>query len=96
MKHFDWSDEKNEILQRAGRPSFEDVVAAIESGGILDRVAHPNAERYAHQKILYVTIDGYAYAVPLVEDGERVFLKTVFPDRKATKKYLGGKDEKEA
>lgn len=43
MKHFDWSDEKNEILQRAGRPSFEDVVAAIESGGILDRVAHPNA-----------------------------------------------------
>jgi hypothetical protein len=33
--------------------------------------------------------------VPFVEDDEVVFLKTIIPSRKMTKKYLGDKDENE-
>jgi len=34
-------------------------------------------------------IDGYAYLVPYVENEEEIFLKTIIPSRKATKRYLG-------
>jgi len=30
--------------------------------------------------------------VPYVENREEIFLKTIIPSRKATKKYLGGND----
>jgi len=29
--------------------------------------------------------------VPYTEDNEKIFLKTIIPNSKATKKYLGGK-----
>jgi len=32
----------------------------------------------------------YAYLVPFVEDSDKVFLKTIIPSKKATKKYLEG------
>jgi len=35
-----------------------------------------------------VEIDEYVYLVPFVEDEEKCFLKTIFPSRKMTKKYL--------
>jgi len=38
-----------------------------------------------------VRIEDYIYSVPFVEDNEKVFLKTIIPNRKATKKHLGGK-----
>lgn len=38
-----------------------------------------------------VKIADNVYSVPYVEDDEKIFLKTVIPNRKATKKYLGGK-----
>ena len=34
-------------------------------------------------------IDEYAYLVPYVETEEEIFLKTVIPSRKFTKRYLG-------
>ena len=68
---------------------FEDVVLKIEMGEILDILDHPNKERYPGQRIFVVEIEGYAYLVPFVETEEEVFLKTVIPSRKATKKYLG-------
>ena len=30
----------------------------------------------------------YAYIVPFVTDDEKIFLKTVYPSRSATKKYI--------
>ena len=42
------------------------------------------------QKMAIVEIDGYACLVPYVDDEEGVFLKTIIPSRKATKKYLRG------
>ena len=35
-----------------------------------------------------VEINHYVYLVPFVEAGEKIFMKTIIPSRKATKKYL--------
>ena len=74
--------------------SFEDVVFHIMTGDILETIDHPNQESYPGQKIHIVAIEEYVYLVPFVESEEEVFLKTVIPSRKATKKYLEAKDEK--
>lgn len=68
--------------------SFEDVQTAVEENKILEDKLHPNQKRYPNQKMLVVEIKGYAYLVPYVENGERLFLKTIIPSRKATRDYL--------
>ena len=45
-------------------------------------------ERYRGQKQLVVEVKGYAYLVPVVEQGEQMFLKTIIPSRKLTRWYL--------
>jgi hypothetical protein len=67
---------------------FEQMVVAIEAGGLLDVLAHPNPSKYPNQKVLVVASDGYAYLVPFVEQEDHFFLKTVIPSRKATRDYL--------
>jgi uncharacterized DUF497 family protein len=42
MKPFRWNPEKNEALTADRGISFESVVVAIESGGLLDILTHPN------------------------------------------------------
>lgn len=87
MKHYTWNPEKNNLLKKDRGVSFEDVVFHIEAGNEVDILEHPNKERYPNQKISVVLIEGYAHLVPFVElDGE-VFLKTIIPSRKATKRY---------
>jgi len=88
MKPFRWSPEKNEQLQLDRGISFENMVVAMESGGLLDILAHPNLAKYPNQKMLVVASDGYAYLVPFVEEDDHFFLKTVIPSRKATRDYL--------
>ncbi len=90
MKYYDWNDEKNELLKRLRGVSFEQVVLAIVSGDLIDRVKHPNPEKYPNQRVFLVKIEDYIYSVPYVEDDEKMFLKTIIPNSKATKKYLGG------
>lgn len=88
MKPFRWSPEKNEQLQLDRGISFENMVVAIESGSLLDILAHQNLAKYPKQKMLVVASDGYAYLVPFVEEDDHFFLKTVIPSRKATRDYL--------
>ena len=88
MKPFRWSPEKNEQLQLDRGISFENMVVAIESGGLLDILANPNLAKYPNQKMLVVASDGYAYLVPFVEEDDHFFLKKVIPSRKATRDYL--------
>lgn len=93
MKYFVWSPEKNEWLRRERGVSFEDVVFHIQAGDEVDLFEHPNQERYPGQKISVVRIEGYAYLVPFVECDEEIFLKTIIPSRKASRKYMGEYDE---
>jgi uncharacterized DUF497 family protein len=90
MKFFDWNDEKNEVLKKARGVSFEQVELAIASGDLVDRIKHHDPAKYPNQKVFLVRIEDYIYSVPYVEDKERIFLKTIIPNRKATKKYFGG------
>ena len=88
MKTFRWGAAKNERLKLDRGVSFERMVVAIEAGGVLDVLSHPNPTKYPRQKVLVVAIDGYACLVPFVEEEDHFFLKTVIPSRKATRDYL--------
>jgi len=64
--------------------------------GLGDVLEHPIKEQYSGKRIFVVNVEGYICLVPYVETEESVFLKTIIPSRKMTKKYLGGdKDETE-
>jgi hypothetical protein len=88
MKSWVWKPEKNERLKEMGRPSFEDVLEALENGGFRDVLMSSN---YPDQKILIVMIDDYAHAVPFKEIEEIFFLFTVYPSRAYQKQYGGKK-----
>jgi uncharacterized DUF497 family protein len=88
MKPFRWNPEKNETVKLQRGLSFESIVVAIESGGLLDIVVHPNQGKYPGQRILVVACDQYAYLVPFIEEDDYYFLKTIIPSRKATRDFL--------
>jgi hypothetical protein len=75
--------------------SFEEVVFHIEKKDVLDIVEHPNREKYKGQRIFIVNINNYAYLVPFIESEREIFLKTIIPSRKATRKYLRGQTKDE-
>ena len=89
MKFYSWNPDKNKLLQQERGISFEEIVFHIQSGDEIEIFDHPNQERYPNQKISAVVVEGYVYLVPFVETEEAIFLKTIIPSRKATKKYLG-------
>ena len=91
MKSINWDPDKNNKLIEERNVSFEDVVFFLQSDGLLDDLSHPNKEKYDHQRLFVIDIDGYVYLVPYVENDDELFLKTIIPSRKATKHYLGGK-----
>lgn len=85
--------QKGLKLKHERNISFDDVMFAMEHGGLLDIVPNPNQQKYPHQEAYIVEVNGYVYVVPYVtkEDGT-TFLKTIYPSRKWTKRYLGGSD----
>ena len=89
MRYFDWNPDKNASLKEQRGVTFEEIVFHILHGGLLDVLEHPNRKQYPGQRIFVVNVEGYVCLVPFVETKEKVFLKTIIPSRKMTKKYLG-------
>jgi len=89
MKPIVWDPAKNELLKTERGISFEEVVFHMQAGDILETYDHPNQARYPGQHIHEIVIEEYVYLVPFVESEEQVFLKTIIPSRKATKKHRG-------
>ena len=84
MKRIQWSQGKSlELIQRRG-VSFEELLNA-KFMGIEE---HP---KKSHQRYMIFEHKKYIWVVPYVVHGGGYFLKTAFPSRKHTKKYLGGK-----
>jgi hypothetical protein len=81
--------EKNELLKQSRGIGFEEIIAAIENGKVLDVYDHPDQQNYLGQKIYVVEALDYVYLVPFVRDEKGVFLKTIIPSRKAKKIYKG-------
>ena len=90
MNHYFWNSGKNEWLKESRKISFEEIVYALESGQLIAVVEHPRPERYPRQKLMLVGIRNYVYAVPFVKNGDNLFLKTIIPSRKFTRRFLGG------
>ena len=93
MKYFSWHPDKNDWLRANRNVSFEEIVFYIEKGQLLDIVEHPNQDKYPGQRMLIIDINNYAYLVPFIELDNEIFLITLIPSRKATRKYLKGKLE---
>lgn len=55
---------------------------------ILDILEQPNKTKYRDQKLYVINVDDYAYICPFEDRKEVRFLKTIFPSRKYTQKYL--------
>ncbi len=89
MKRFGWDPEKSERLKAERDISFEEIVFHIGWGDEVDIFDHPNQKRYPGQKVAVVIVQDYAYLMPFLESETEVFLKTIIPSRKATKRYLG-------
>jgi uncharacterized DUF497 family protein len=88
MKYFDWDENKNDKLKKIRNVSFEEIVLAISNDQLLDVLIHPNKEKYPNQKMFVVELFNYVYIIPFIEDENKYFLKTIYPSREATKKYL--------
>ncbi|MDF2529797.1 MAG: toxin [Gammaproteobacteria bacterium] len=85
---YDFSVDKNRQLIEQRNISFEQIIAAIEEGHLLDAVNHPNQEKYPGQEVFIVWVSGYVYMVPFVRKSQKeLFLKTIIPSRKARKRY---------
>ena len=69
---FEFSDRKNKLL--------------FKEKGVLKEFKHPNTKDYPHQQIFVIDIKGYTYSIPYVIDKDKIFLKTIYPNRK--KMYL--------
>ena len=88
MRHFNWDKEKNLKLKKLRGISFEEIVFYISNGAVIDVIENQNSGKYKNQLMFIIEIDSYAYIVPFVENDDEIFLKTIYPSRKATKEYL--------
>ena len=87
---FLWKDDKNDLLKQHRNISFEQIVLSIENRKVVDVFEHPNQEKYKGQIFILVESDSYIYVVPahISDSGEECHLKTIYPSRKFTEKYL--------
>lgn len=85
---YEYSAEKNQQLISERHISFDEIIAALNDGQLLDIAEHPNKNKYPNQKIYVVLVNSYVYLVPFVEKEKSIFLKTIFPSRKAKKQYI--------
>ncbi len=85
---YDWNPDKNEWLKKNRNISFEQIIFHLSQGDIWMVSDHPNQEKYPKQRIYFVVVENNVYLVPHIIKKDVIFLKTVFPSRKATKAFL--------
>jgi len=85
-----YDEEKNLKLKKEREITFEDIIAAINNGNLLDVIPHHNKKKYPDQMIMVIEIEDYIYLVPYIEKADSLILKTIFKSRKFTKIYLRG------
>ena len=85
-RDYAFDPQKNAWLIRERGISFEQVIVLIESSKLIQVLEHPNKERYSNQLLYEVDVDGYVHVVPVIRERRILFLKTIYPSRKATRK----------
>ncbi len=87
---FAYDPEKDAKLRMDRGIGFQEVIALIVSRELIAVREHHNADRYPNQLICEVCTGGYVYVVPIVVEGKKAFVKTIYPSRKATRKHKKG------
>jgi len=80
MAEFKWNVLKSERLKRTRGVSFEEIITAK----IIDIKDNPKKE---NQQMILFEYRNYIWLVSCVRDGDKLFLKTLYPSRKYTKLY---------
>jgi len=86
-----FNEEKNQLLKATRRIGFNEILEAIDNGGLLADIVNSSSDR-SGQRLYVVNINDYAYAVPYVVNNlkKEIFLKTAYPSRFLTRKYIKG------
>ncbi|MEK9179778.1 MAG: BrnT family toxin [Patescibacteria group bacterium] len=87
MESFDWDEQKNTKLKNERGISFELALGAILSDNLISVERNPSS-KHSNQFMYIIKMNNYCYLVPFVKHGKKIFLKTIIPSRKATKKYI--------
>ena len=83
MKKVLWNSKKDLELKRTRGVLFEELLNSRFIG--IEKHTTRN-----NQKLMLFEYKKYVWVVPYVEDDDYYFLKTAFPSRKHTTKYLRG------
>lgn len=83
---YEFGPEKNAWLIANRGIGFEQIIALIEAGKLLQILEHPDQVKYPGQLLYEVDVDGYVYVVPVTLRGTTRVLETIDPSRKATRK----------
>lgn len=82
-----WDENKNAVLKQKRGTSFEEIAGMILDGNYIDLVENPTRE---NQQYFILTIHDYTWEVPfLIDESEKIILKTAFPSRKYHQRYGG-------
>lgn len=65
----------------------------IEEGNVVAVIRGKG--KFSHQQQFIVAVNKYIHIVPFIEDGDRIFMKTIIPSRKMTKLFLSGEGKHE-
>ena len=84
---FEFNCKKNLELLQEKKISFEQIIALIEAGCIVDILNHPNQDKYKGQRVYVIDVDYYCYLVQFVIKDKQIFLNNIIPTGKATKNY---------
>ena len=87
-KQFIFDPAKNEKLKKERGISFQEIIDSILGGNMIQVLEHHNPKKYPNQCIYVIQIEDYIYMVPVEQKEDKIYLKTIYPSRKATKFYL--------
>ena len=83
MPEITWNPLKNKRLKKVRGVSFEEILQAK----LVAIEKHPVV---AHQNIMLFDYKEHIWIVPFVENKETIFLKTLYPSWKYTKRHKKG------
>jgi len=88
MKPVRFNEEKNVWLRKKRGIDFNQIGKVIKRNGFVKIIKHPNKKKYPKQRMFLVNFKNYIIVIPFIEETDYIFLKTLYPSHKYTKKYL--------
>lgn len=88
MKTIRFSQEKDELLRKTRQIGFKEIINALKNNKALKVIENPNKKKFPNQRLLLININKYVFVVPYVENRREIFLKTIYPSKKYTKKFI--------